>query len=163
MIARAGLFAVLVVSAVLAGCSSYTYHRHHGHQGMGDSSWEKADKEVEELVARAIKDPAKAQGVTEVMGEMIQEIKTSREQSRAFHRRLYELNADYDAAPEQFTKVLDELNTRRMMAAAKILGLRFKMKNLLTVEEWKALSDEMKAYGSRYYGQEPHSTKQDGA
>ena len=55
-------------------------------------------------------------------------------------------------SPEEFTKILDELNNDRMRSAAKILGLRFKMKSLLTAEEWTALSEELKRYGSRYYG-----------
>jgi hypothetical protein len=62
------------------------------------------------------------------------------------------LNAKYDAAPEEFTKILDEQNNSRMQSAAKILGLRFKLKGLLTAQEWNALSQDMMAYGDRYYG-----------
>jgi hypothetical protein len=43
---------------------------------------------------------------------------------------LYQLNTKYEATPEDFTKLLDELNTARMRTAAMILGLRFKMKAL---------------------------------
>ena len=60
------------------------------------------------------------------------------------------MNANYAATPEDFTKVLDESNNQRMQSAAKILALRFKMKELMTAEEWKALSDQMLAYSSRY-------------
>jgi hypothetical protein len=37
-----------------------------------------------------------------------------------------------------------------MQSATKILALRFKMKELMTVEEWKALSDQMLANSGRY-------------
>jgi hypothetical protein len=37
-----------------------------------------------------------------------------------------------------------------MRSASKVLALRFKMKELMTPEEWKALSDQMAAYSSRY-------------
>jgi hypothetical protein len=37
-----------------------------------------------------------------------------------------------------------------MRSASKILGLRFKMKEILTAQEWKALSDVMAAYRGRY-------------
>jgi hypothetical protein len=37
-----------------------------------------------------------------------------------------------------------------MQSATKILSLRFRMNDLMTVEEWKALSDQMSAYSNRY-------------
>jgi hypothetical protein len=82
----------------------------------------------------------------------VTEIKKSREQNSRYHRELYELNAKYDATPEEFTKILDAQNNSRMQSAAKILGLRFKLKNLLTTQEWNALSQDLAAYGNRYYG-----------
>jgi hypothetical protein len=134
----------------LAGCSSH----HHGSYGgsKGGYYWDKAGRDIEGLVEKHVKDPEKVKQVNEVLGEIITEVKSSREQSREYHRKLYELNAVYDAAPEEFTKILDESNNNRMRSAAKILGLRFKMKNLITPEEWKALSEDMNRYGSRYYG-----------
>ena len=99
-----------------------------------------------------VKNPETAKQVNTVMGEMITEIKSAREQHRQSHRALYELNANYAATPEEFTKILDELNNNRMRSSARMLSLRFKMKSLLTAEEWSALSEELKRYGSRYYG-----------
>ena len=55
------------------------------------------------------------------------------------------LNANYTATPAEFTTIIDEGN-QRMRSAAKVLGLRFKMKEQMTAEEWKALSDRMLAY-----------------
>jgi hypothetical protein len=69
---------------------------------------------------------------------------------RAYHRQLYTLNASYTASSEEFTKILDEANNQRMRTATTILGLRFKMKELMTADEWKALSDQMLSYSSRY-------------
>jgi hypothetical protein len=37
-----------------------------------------------------------------------------------------------------------------MQSSAKVLSLRFKMKNLMTADEWKALSDGMISYSGRY-------------
>ena len=48
------------------------------------------------------------------------------------------MNANYEATPEEFTKVLDDAYNQRMQSATKILMLRIKMKELMTVEEWKA-------------------------
>ena len=140
-----GLVAVLA----LAGCSSY---HHHGMAGgeKGDAYWQKGQQDMASLIDRTVKDQGKAGQVKSVVNDIVAELKASREQARAGHRLLYELNANYAATPEDFTKVLDESNNQRMQSAAKILALRFKMKELMTAEEWKALSDQMLAYSSRY-------------
>ena len=139
----------LVVVLALAGCSS---HRHHGMAGEGksDAYWQKGQQDMAALIDRTVTDQAKAGQVKSIVGEIVTELKASREQDRAGHRRLYELNANYSAAPEEFTKALDDANNRRMQSASKILSLRFRMKDLMTAEEWKAVSDQMLAYSSRY-------------
>jgi hypothetical protein len=102
------------------------------------------------LIDRTVKDQGKAEQVKSVVSEIVAELKAIRDQERAGHRRLYELNANYAATQEEFTKVLDDAFNQRMQSATKILALRFKMKELMTVEEWKALSDQMLAYSGRY-------------
>jgi hypothetical protein len=142
------LFGLVVVLA-LAGCSSYP---HYGMSGasQGDAYWQKGQQDMAALIDRTVKDQEKAGQVKSIVGEIVTELKASREKERAGHRRLYELSANYAATPEEFTKVLDDANNLRMQSAAKILSLRFRMKDLMTAEEWKALSDQMLAYGSRY-------------
>jgi len=132
----------LVVVVALAGCSS---HRHHGMggEGKGDAYWQKGQQDMAAFIDRTVKDQEKAGQVKSIVSEIVTELKAGREQERAGHRRLYELNAHYTATPEQFTKALDDTNDRRMQSAAKILSLRFRMKDLMTAEEWKALSDQM--------------------
>lgn len=139
-----------VLAVIVTGCSS----PHHGRMepGMGDAYWDKAKADVASLIKKHVADPEKAKAANEVAEDIAAEIKKSREQSRDYHRRLYELNAKYDAAPEEFTQILDEANHSRMQSAGRILGLRYKLKNLLTAQEWNALSQDLKAYGSRYYG-----------
>ena len=139
----------LVVILALAGCSS---HRHHGMGGEGksDAYWQKGQQDMAALIDRTVKDQEKAGHVKSIVGEIVAELKANREQDRAGHRRLYELNANYAATPKEFTKALDDANNRRMQSASKILSLRFRMKDLMTAEEWKALSDQMLAYSSRY-------------
>jgi hypothetical protein len=140
-----GFVAVLA----LAGCSSPHHHGMAG-EGKGDAYWQKGQQDMAALIDRTVKDQEKAGQVKTIVGEIVTELKASREQDRAGHRRLYELNANYSATPEEFTKVLDDANNRRMQSATKILSLRFRMKDLMTAEEWKALSDQMLAYSSRY-------------
>jgi hypothetical protein len=145
-----GLCALMGV-LVLAGCSS-SYHHHRGMTG-GDKSeayWQKGQQDMEGLINRTVKDPDKAKQVNVLAGEIIKELKASREQERAYHRDLYTLNASYTAAPEEFSKILNEANIQRMQSSARVLSLRFKMKDLMTADEWKALSDRMLSYSSRY-------------
>jgi len=139
----------LVALFVLAGCSSH-HHYGMGGAGKGDAYWEKGQQDMASLIDRTVKDQEKAGQVKSIVGEIVMELKASREQERAGHRRLYELNANYAATPEEFTKALDDANNRRMQSATKILLLRFRMKELMTAEEWKTLSDQMLAYSSRY-------------
>ncbi len=140
-----GFVAVLA----LAGCSSHHHHEMAG-EGKGDAYWQKGQQDMASLIDRTVKDQGKAEQVKSVVNDIVAELKERREHERAGHRRLYELNANYAATPEEFTKVLDDTYNQRMQSATKILALRFKMKELMTVEEWKALSDQMLSYSSRY-------------
>ncbi len=135
--------------AVLAGCSS---HHHRGMMGGGNSEayWQKGQQDMEGLINRTVKDPNKANQANVLAGEIIKELKASRERERAYHRDLYTLNTSYTAAPEEFTKILNEANIQRMQSSARVLSLRFKMKDLMTADEWTALSDRMISYSSRY-------------
>ncbi|MFM8552116.1 MAG: hypothetical protein ACKOCD_07375 [Nitrospiraceae bacterium] len=143
----------MVVWLPLAGCGGPHGMGEHG-QGIG-AMGEKAQQEMGALVDQSVQDQDKATRAKAVVGEMIEEIRQSYRQQRQFHRQLYEVNANYDATPEEFTKILDEANNSRMRSAAKILGLRFKLKEQLTASEWKALSEGMNRYQNRYrHGQD---------
>ncbi|MFO0698776.1 MAG: hypothetical protein U0236_06070 [Nitrospira sp.] len=143
-----GFFGVLAMMA-LVGCSS---HHHHGMMGGGksDAYWQRGQQDMEGLINRTVKDPDKAKQVNAYVSEIINELKASREQERAYHRQLYTLNASYDAAPSEFSKIVNEANIQRSQSSAKVLSLRFKMKDLMTADEWKALSDKMISYSGRY-------------
>ncbi len=127
---------------VIPGCGMHHRAGHHAYRGT-DAALERATTKVSTLIEQTVQDPDKAKQSQAVMTEIVAEVRHSRQQNRQFHRQLYELNAGYDAPPEDFLKVLDELNGRRMQSAAKILGLRFKMKALMTEEEWKAFTKGM--------------------
>ncbi len=140
------LFVVVWVS--LAGCARPYGAGPHG-RGM-DYSADTGIKEVMAEIEKTVPDPEKAKQVQAIVSDIVSEVKQSAQQTRDYHRQLYELNAKYEATPEEFVKVLDDLNNNRMRVASKILGLRFKMKELLTAQEWKALSDAMERTRSRY-------------
>lgn len=144
-----GLLGVLAV-AVLAGCSSY--HHHHGMMGgsQGDAYWEKGRQDMEGLINRTVEDPDRAKQVNGLVGDLINELKAGREQEKAYHRQLYTLNASYTATPDEFSKIVNEANIQRSQRSANVLSLRFKIKALMTADEWKAVTDRMLSYSARY-------------
>jgi len=134
---------------ILVGCSSH--HHHYGTAGgKGDAYWQKGQQDMEGLVNRTVQDPNKAKAVNALVGEIINELKAGREQERAYHRQLYTLNTSYTATPDEFSKIVNEANIQRSQSSAKVLSLRFKMKDQMTADEWKALSDRMVSYSGRY-------------
>jgi hypothetical protein len=147
---RIGLLSALVI-VTLAGCGG-----HHGAQRDGSAAMERGTKQMNELIDQSVKDPTKASRVKTLAKEIVDEAKQAHDQRRDAHRKLYELNANYNAPPEEFTKMLDEISNVHMRSAAKILGLRFKIKEQVTPEEWRAITEGMKKYGDRYVGESVH-------
>lgn len=138
---------MMAVFLGLSGCGGP-----HGMMGRGhgEGALERGTEEMTRLVEQTVKDPEKAKQVQSLLQDIKAEVKRSAQQTRGYHEQLYTLNSDYQAKPEQFTKILDELNNARMASATKILGMRFKIKDSLTAQEWKDLTDEMAKTRSRY-------------
>lgn len=141
------MLSLLATTLTLAGCA-----RHHGMMGSEhrDAALERGTTEMKGLVEQTVKDPEKAKQVQAILQDIVAEVKKSGQQTRAYHKQLYALNATYDAKPEQFTKILDDLNNSRMQTGTKILGMRYKMKGLLTAQEWKDLTEAMDKTRTRY-------------
>jgi thiamine biosynthesis lipoprotein ApbE len=156
------VFCTLTVLTV-AGCG-----RHHGMGPYGrgdmDAVGDKANREMSELIDKTVQDPERAKRARAIVAEIVEEVKQLYRQNRQHHRKLYELNENYQATPEEFMKILDEVNNSRMRSGAKILGMRFKLKELLTAEEWKALTDGMNKYRASYWhDKEGAEVKKEGA
>jgi Glu-tRNA(Gln) amidotransferase subunit E-like FAD-binding protein len=144
--AKLFLLCVVVIAMGPAGCAR--------PYGMGsayrEAALERGVGEMNELVSQTVKDPEKAKQVQAILKDIVAEAQQSFKQSREHHQKLFALNASYEATPEQFGKILDDLNNARMASAARILGMRFKIKSLLTAQEWKELAQAMDKARSRY-------------
>jgi hypothetical protein len=148
------------IAVVTALACSRPQHR-MVEPGSGEPATEQAITKMEDLIDKTVKDPDRAKKVKAVVNEIVDEAKQSSKQKREAHRKLYDLNADYNAAPEDFFKILDESNNQSMQSASRILGLRFKIKQMLGPDEWKGLTEGMQKYGRRYWGpSDPHVTGQ---
>ena len=155
-------FMTLLVLPLLAlGCSPHHRMGPHGYGG-GEYAVSQAKEEVEALIARTIKDPQRAKEVGSVMEEITEEVKKIGSNQRQGHQQLYKLNENYQATPEEFLKVLDEVNNKRMQSSAKILSLRFKMKEMMSEQEWKGLTDGMEEMRNRYRSRHHGAKKSNG-
>ncbi|MDO8546324.1 MAG: hypothetical protein Q7R68_03095 [Nitrospirales bacterium] len=150
------LLVLIAVTLTVAGCAG-----HHGHgmghdMGMhsGEAAVARGVVETNAMVDQTVKDPEKAKQAKAILQDIVAEVKGSAQTSRAFHEQMTVMNADYDAKSEQFMKVLDEMNNARMASATKILGLRFKMRALLTAQEWNELTGAMDQTRKRYQPKE---------
>lgn len=132
------------------GCATHPGMRYNGGGEPGASALGRGLQEMTALIEKTVQDPEKAKQAQGIVEEIVAEVKQSSQQNQQVRQQLYKLNANYEATPEEFTKILDDLNNNRMKTATKILGLRFKMKAMLTAQEWKALSEGMAMSRSRY-------------
>lgn len=141
------ILSLVATTLTLAGCA-----RPHGMMGSEhrDAALGRGMTEMKGIVEQTVKDPEKAKQVQGLLDEIAAEVKRSHQETRGYHEQLYKLNADYEAKPEQFTKVLDDLNNSRMKTGTKILMLRYKMKGVLTAQEWKDLTAAMDKARARY-------------
>src|SRR6266487_5132341 len=105
--AKVLLVLLSLVLLTTAGCSGHHQGRPGGH---GGPTTQEVVPEVKQLVEQNVKDPQKAKQVQAMIQEIVNEVKKSNQQVRGFHEQLAVLNANYDAKPEEFTKILDELN-----------------------------------------------------
>ena len=142
------MLAVMMTALMLGACA-----RPHGYgagSGYREAALERGLAETNEQVDRTVKDPEKAKQAKAIVQDIVNEVKQSFKKTSDYHQKLYALNANYEATPEQFMKILDEQNNERMASATRILGFRFKLKSLLTVQEWKDLTEAMDKMRSRY-------------
>jgi len=152
------LVLLVLVAGMLAtaGCTGYHAQR-HGHDmrmHSGEAAVERGIAETNAMVDQTVKDQEKAKQAKAILQDIVAEVRNSAQISRALHEQMAVMNADYDAKPEQFAKVLDGMNHARMASANKILGLRFKMRALLTAQEWNELTGAMDKSHKRYQPKE---------
>ena len=68
------------------------------------------------------------------------EAREAYQDNRNAGRDLLRLNADYDATPEDFERIFDQLRANRARSAERILRLAIRTREDLTPDEWRALN-----------------------
>lgn len=143
------VLAGLMMLAGLGGCMG-GYGHGHGTK-YREAALERAVHETDELLVRVVKDAEKAKQAQALVRDIVAEVKQSVQTNQAYHQKLYALNAKYEATAEEFTPILDDMNHARMGSAAKILGLRFRLKSLMTAQEWAEFTTEMDKSRAGYH------------
>ncbi len=152
---RAYMIVLLSLSLlVLPACGKHSRMGYQRHGGM-EHAVERASQQVSALIQKSVQDADKAKQAEALLGEILAEVKASRQRNRQFHQQLYGLNSSYAAKPEAFLQILDDMNARRMKSASKILRLRFDIKELMTEQEWKAFTGGMAEMREGY--RHPHA------
>jgi hypothetical protein len=99
--------------------------------------------EVKRMVEETVTDRSRAEQVESILQDLVKEVRLANQETRGFHEQLNALNANYDAKREQFEQIVKELQDTRAERAAKILDMRFRIRELMTAQEWKNLTDRI--------------------
>lgn len=95
---------------------------------------------VEKEIHSVVKDPATAAKVETEMMQVLALLRQMAEEDSAEGVRLEALNANYDATPQQFERVLADNRTKRDALRKQVLESQGRIAGLLSDEEWKKLN-----------------------
>lgn len=117
----------------------------HGRMGAARSrpDMEAIVPEVKKMVEDTVKDQNRAQQVETILQDLVKEVRIANQETRGFHEQLNALNANYEAKREQFERIVKDLQDTRAERASKILDMRFRIRELMTAQEWKDLTDKI--------------------
>ena len=103
--------------------------------GLGGSALDVIKDDVKTYVV----DPARANEVVVVLDEVEGIMSGYEKQIDEIHVDIERLNADYDSSDEQYNAVQEKGHEIVVELRSRILEKRFKMKELMTREEWIAV------------------------
>lgn len=144
------LISLLGVFLILVGAGCSRPHR-YWKSGDDDRKTDRLARQAASLIEKTVQDRDRADRVKALVAELIEAGTESYQHNRYYRRQFQVLNAKYDATPEEFGSVLNEIQTNLNKTAAKIVELRFKIKEQLKEEEWKVLSKYFDRHGERHW------------
>jgi len=92
--------------------------------------------DIEDPVKQYVKVETTSDQIIAINKEMLNEEAVFWEQSAAVKKQLARINANWLATESEFTEIFAALDEQRAAAREKILDDRFKMRELMTAEEW---------------------------
>lgn len=127
MMRKAGLawLSALMVALFMSGCA-------HEQPALSQA-------EVKDLVHKVITDPARADKVATLMGQLNVEISNQMKAKLETQQRFAKLNQDYNATPEQFEQFFEDVKKTQEKNRTRIMEIYFQIKGLTSPQEWEAL------------------------
>lgn len=92
-------------------------------------------------VSAVVKDPGRAAQLEILFQELFDTMRQMWQESSEYRARSDALNADYDAAPQQFSELYAGHMTRHKALLRQSVEIRSRIAGLLTDEEWTKLTD----------------------
>ena len=123
----------LVLLLLVTGCS-------HKPKPSALESAEGAFDELRAAVRSEIKDPEKAAQGTALVDQLERLVTEANNDRKAHDDKIRSLNANYDAAEDDFHAVFNEFNLRQKDRQDRVLEINQRAKALTTEAEWKALA-----------------------
>lgn len=105
---------------------------------------ERGTQEAVRIIQKKVDDPRRAERLAQLFERLDKQFQEVLRERHTFHQRLAELNADYDASPEAFHALLDDMHTIFEESGTEIVKTRFAIKEVLTAEEWHELEQHLK-------------------
>ena len=139
------LFAALALCVLLGltyGCSTFGKKE--------EAKFEPGIEWVEDMqgrVAENIEDPDKKTAMLALIDQIEKDLLEVDRVVRKLYADLSTLNDNYNASPDEYRKVISEFEADHKEVRDRIIDSRFKMRDLLTPEEWKKLTDYSKRKG----------------
>jgi len=119
--------------------------------GCGDEqAYEEAIQEVSDdfvsMVRKTVAEPDRAEQVIELFNENNDSYRELYVISQKYGAAFRQLNAEYDATPEQFKELSAEYSEAWRVPRNRIVANLFEMKNYTTEDEWNDLIKKFKKY-----------------
>jgi hypothetical protein len=139
-----GAFPLLLVLALglllWAGCA-------HPKPAVDNTPGQKALDDLRSRVRQEIADPMRARQIVALVDEMEKELDEADRIVLRYREDFRRLNADYEAVPEQFQKLIVDSDMALRKSQQKLVEIHFQIKNLTSPGEWTVLSrEERKAF-----------------
>jgi predicted kinase len=103
--------------------------------GLGGSALDEIKADLETYVV----DQARTDQIVSHLEEVENIISSNGKQLKEIYAEVERLNANYDSTDEQYASVLEKGYKVTLDSRSRILDQRFKMKKLMTREEWEAV------------------------
>ena len=97
-------------------------------------------EDLQARIEKHIADPEKKSQLLELVAQDTKIFKKLLQITREYDQKLFDLDRNYDASPEDFRDLFADYTEARYRLRDQSMAVRFSMKTLCTAEEWKKLS-----------------------